>query len=155
MLNMIKQFVTLGLILLTSFGLAAPALAHAIETDYTIADKAKLETHSRFSTGEPFALAPVRVFSPTNPEQPWLEAKTDATGQFTFAPDRTLSGDWEVAIGEGNHADALTVAVSGQDIKIREVQEKQANPWNQQLIVVGFVAVAGGLGKLFGSRKRL
>lgn len=149
---MIKLFATLGLILLTSLGFAAPALAHAVETNYTIADQFKLETQTVFSTGEPLPLAPVRVFSPTHLDQPWLEGKTDPQGHFTFIPDRKLIGDWEVAIGEGTHADALTVAVSNQDIKIKEVQEKQAYPWDRQLIVVGFVAAAGGLGKLFSTR---
>jgi nickel transport protein len=155
---MIKQSVTLGLTLglmvLTSLGFAAPAFAHTVETNYFIADQAKLETNTRFSSGEPFTLAPVKVFSPTNLDKPWLEGKTDTQGMFAFTPDRKLNGDWQVAIGEGNHADALTLAVSNQDVQIREIQEKQAaNPWGRQLIVVGFVAVAGGLGKLFSSKR--
>jgi hypothetical protein len=161
-----KLLATLGLIVLTSLGLgaglAAPAFAHAVETDYTIADDAKLKTNTRFSTGEPLTLAPVRVFSPASLDRPWLEGQTDAQGMFSFSPDRKVTGNWEVAIGEGNHADALTVAVSAQDIQIKEVQERaqaphthpaQTNPFGKQLLVVGFVAAAGGLGKLLSGKR--
>jgi hypothetical protein len=159
---MLRILALLLLILSTSVGFTAPAWAHAVDIDYQVAEHTKLQTQSLFSTGEPLQLAPVKVFAP-NMEQPWLEAQTDVQGQFAFVPDRKINGDWQVAIGEGNHANALTLDVSSAEVKVKEIAEKQAhthtpnpiaNPLGQQFMVVGFAAVAGGLGKALTSLRQ-
>lgn len=147
----------LCLALVAILGLSSPALAHSLETNYLISPQSQLQLHTQFSTGEPFQQAPVRVFSPADDTKPWLEGKTDAKGEFAFAPDRSLRGDWFVEIGEftqSNHSDALTLAVDPQGIQVKDVTEKQASyPWGKQMLVLGFAALSGGIGrKLLASR---
>lgn len=165
---MLRLFVLLLLVVSTSLGLTAPAWAHMVDIDYQVADHTKLQTQSLFSTGEPFQQAPVKVFAP-NMETPWLETLTDAQGQFGFTPDRKLSGNWQVAIGEGNHANGLTLMVSASEVQVKEIPEKQAhehthspvaqnpptqNPLGQQFMVLGFAALVGGLGQTITSALR-
>uniref|UniRef100_B8HTV2 YtkA-like domain-containing protein n=1 Tax=Cyanothece sp. (strain PCC 7425 / ATCC 29141) TaxID=395961 RepID=B8HTV2_CYAP4 len=152
------------LLLFTTLGLASPALAHTVETNYEIAHKAELKLHSQYSTGEPLKQAPIRVYAPSSADKPWLESTTDVQGQFAFTPDRSLWGEWFVEIGDftqNDHSDALTVAVHPAGIEVKEIQEKQAQApaqtpfsFHPQLIVLGFAALSGGIGKLFSSRWR-
>lgn len=160
---MLRIFVLALLVVFTSLGLTTPAWAHMVDLDYQVTAHTQLQTQSLFSTGEPFQLAPVKVFAP-NSDKPWLEAQTDVQGQFSFAPDRKLNGDWQVAIGEGNHANGLTLMVSDADVQVKEIAEKQAhthapanqpnNPLGQQFLVLGFAALAGGLGKTVQSLRQ-
>ncbi len=113
----------LKLTLALIFGLAiAPsiALAHQVETNYQLKSDT-LEIQSVFSTGEAFESAQIIVYSPQNPDQPWLEAKTDQNGEFMFNPDPAIAGDWKVEIGEDSHWDRLIIPVTEGEIKIDEI----------------------------------
>jgi nickel transport protein len=147
---------------LLSLGFTAPALAHTVETNYQIAEHKKLETHSLYSTGEPFSQAPVRVYAPNGSDLPWLSAQTDAQGQFTFTPDTQIAGRWLVEIGQSDHADNITLDVSRQGVQVKEINEKAqaeiapvAHPFQQQWLVLGFATVFGSLGtRLFASYRQ-
>lgn len=102
--------------------LAAPALAHQVETFYffdpapaiTTAETAPAEAiafQSTFSTGEPFAGATVEIFAPNDATTPWQVLSTDEEGRFSFVPDETIQGDWEISIEQDGHADYWTVPV--------------------------------------------
>lgn len=101
---------------LTVLALPTSALGHSVETNYVFNDQ--LELQSLFSTGEPLQGATVQVFSPENPEQPWLEGKTDAEGRFAFEPDTQIPGNWEVMIRDQGHGDILTVPVDEQGVDV-------------------------------------
>jgi nickel transport protein len=110
---------SLLLVLLLSLalvGFPSQAWAHQVETDYMLGSQ--LQFQSRFSTGEPFAGARVTIYAPNQPDQPWQTLTTDSQGQFSFLPDRTIVGNWEVRIEDEDqsHADYWTVPVDGQGI---------------------------------------
>jgi nickel transport protein len=110
---------SLLLVLLLSLalvGFPSQAWAHQVETNYMLGSQ--LQFQSRFSTGEPFAGARVTIYAPTQPDQPWQTLTTDSQGQFSFLPDRTIVGNWEVRIEDEDqsHADYWTVPVDGQGI---------------------------------------
>jgi nickel transport protein len=123
---------------------STPALGHAVETRYVFDDK--LELQSLFSNGEPFQDATVQIFSPDNPEEPWLEGKTDAEGKFSFAPDTQLPGNWEVMIKEKGHGDILTVPVDEQGVDVTLISREMNVHMHYMvgpLSLIGMV-VAGG-----------
>jgi len=105
---------------LGTVALAAPALAHQVETFYFFdpapataeeALGAVIEFQSTFSTGEPFAGATVEIFAPNDADTPWQVLTTDEEGRFSFVPDETIQGDWEISIEQEGHADYWTVPV--------------------------------------------
>ena len=94
----------------------AQAWAHQVETFYTL--DTQLEFQSQFSSGEPFAGATVTIYAPNNPDEPWMTTTTDSEGRFSWLPDESIPGDWEVAIEDANqsHADYWTVPVGDKGI---------------------------------------
>ncbi len=102
-------------------GFPSQVWAHQVETNYTLG--AQLQFQSHFSTGEPFAGARVTIYAPNQPNQPWQTLTTDSQGQFSFLPDRTIPGNWEVKIEDENqgHADYWTVPVDDQGIVERGI----------------------------------
>ncbi len=138
------------------------AWAHAVETNYALdaALQNQLQVQSTFSTGEPFAGATVRVYAPGQPDQPWFEGTMDEQGQFSFAPDATITGDWEVEIGEDGHADYLRVPVTEMGVDVNQISQVgskdihyAALPW--QITVGGSFAIAAvaGLGLRYQRRR--
>lgn len=110
---------SLLLVLLLSLalvGFPSQAWAHQVETNYMLSSQ--LQFQSRFSTGEPFAGARVTIYAPNQPDRPWQTLTTDSQGQFSFLPDRSIVGNWEVRIEDEDqsHADYWTVPVDGQGI---------------------------------------
>jgi nickel transport protein len=97
-------------------GFPAQAWAHQVETFYTLDNQ--LEFQSIFSSGEPFAGARVSIYAPNNLDQPWQTLTTDSEGRFSFVPDESIAGNWEVAIesDDESHADYWTVPVGEKGI---------------------------------------
>ncbi|WOD37832.1 carboxypeptidase-like regulatory domain-containing protein [Nodosilinea sp. E11] len=98
-------------------GFPAQAGAHQVETFYTLDNQ--LEFQSVFSTGEPFAGATVTIYAPNQPDAAWKKTTTDSEGRFSFLPDESIPGNWEIAIEDSNnlsHADYWTVPVGDKGI---------------------------------------
>jgi nickel transport protein len=140
-------------LLLTTLGWSAPAFAHTVETDYLINAQSALEIRSHYSTGEPMERAVVKVYSPSDPSKPWMESTTDTEGRFAFLPDRSIPGDWTVKIGQTDHGDALTVEVTDKGVELAPDVKERADG-SKQLVVVGFAALMGGIGKKLASRQK-
>ncbi|MEB3213306.1 MAG: carboxypeptidase regulatory-like domain-containing protein [Leptolyngbyaceae bacterium] len=102
------------LALLAIAGFAPRAIAHMIETDFSLFGE-ELEFQSTFSTGEPVQEAQVTIYSPDNPDEPWAELTTDEEGRFSFNPDEAIAGNWEIRIDQGiGHTDLWTVPVNAE-----------------------------------------
>jgi nickel transport protein len=109
-----KLRLALPMAMLAIAGVAPKALAHMIETDFSLFGE-ELEFTSTFSTGEPVQEAKVTIYSPENPDEPWAELTTDEAGRFSFDPDESIAGNWEIRIEQGiGHADLWTVPVSDE-----------------------------------------
>ncbi len=141
-------------LLLATLGLSGPAFAHTVETDYLINAQSALETRSHYSTGQPMEKSVVRVYSPSDPSKPWMETTTDAEGRFAFQPDLKVHGDWIVKIGQSDHGDIVTVQVTDQGAAVDpDIVPEQADA-SKQIAVIGFAALAGGIGKKLSSRQK-
>jgi nickel transport protein len=132
------------------------AWAHSVETDYWMS-AGQLQFASMFGDGAPLEDAPVRIYSPDNPDEPVIEGTTDAAGSFAFTPDPEREGDWTIRIGDmTNHGDILTVPVNEAGVEIDEiVQAPYAAPhWWQRQVGVATAAFGSGLGSVAIFRRR-
>ena len=107
--------------------MADQAMGHSVETDYLLSPDNGLALDVNFSTGEPLAEAPVKIYSPDNPEEPWMEGETDENGQFSFLPEDGIEGEWTVEIGEKSHADFLSVPVKDDGIQLEQISQGHAD----------------------------
>lgn len=124
-------------------------LAHTMQTNYLFSDQ--LEFQSVYSTDEVAKNAEVIVFAPNDAEKPWLEARTDEEGRFSFMPDTAIPGDWEVQIIDEGHGEILIVPVTtdGVDVENISYESRQdfhysstnMNPTHSILIAAGVGAL--------------
>lgn len=89
--------------------LSPPAQAHGVSITYQETPAIALE--ALFDNGEPMAGAQVAVFSPADPQTPWLRGVADEAGRFTFSPDPTQPGNWEVQVRQAGHGEILVIPV--------------------------------------------
>jgi nickel transport protein len=111
-----KRLLVALVMCLALMGFPTQAWAHQVETFYTLDNQ--LEFQSVFSSGEPFAGARVSIYAPNNLDQPWQMMTTDSEGRFSFVPDESIAGNWQVAIesDDESHADYWTVPVGEKGI---------------------------------------
>lgn len=103
----------LGLGLWTSIGatlLIQPARSHGAHINYDIAPS--IEVQAQYESGEPMAQAQVAVFTPSSPETPWQTGLTDEAGHYSFSPDTSQAGDWEVQVRQAGHGSIITIPVN-------------------------------------------
>jgi nickel transport protein len=153
------------LIFLAILGSPVKTLGHAVETNYLlfsdVAAESKndldtqvnqtrqgLELESVYSTGEPLEQAQVEIYAPNNTSEPWLVGTTDNEGKFSFIPDPSIPGDWEIAILQDGHEDYLTVPVKADGIQFDLISQghkkdvhyafSELNSWK----ILGLVAIS-------------
>ncbi|MEM9264281.1 MAG: carboxypeptidase-like regulatory domain-containing protein [Cyanobacteria bacterium P01_F01_bin.13] len=119
----LTPFIVFGLL-----GIPGNVSAHMVETNYALDQLAQseqvLNMQSTFSNGIPLKGAKVSVYSPNNPVTPWAEGVTDSEGRFSFSPDQTLAGDWEVTIQQQGHGDMLTVPVDETGVTTELISDR-------------------------------
>lgn len=91
-------------------GWALPAIAHGVTVEHRQVSSVEIE--ARFETGEPMANAQVLVYAPDNPAEPWQQGTTNDQGQFSFTPDATQPGSWEVMVRQAGHGVLTTIPVA-------------------------------------------
>lgn len=102
----------LNLTLALTLGLAGwtlPAIAHGLTVEHRQVSSVEIE--ARFETGEPMAQAQVLVYAPANPAEPWQQGTTDDQGRFSFTPDQTQPGSWEVMVRQAGHGAVTTIPI--------------------------------------------
>ncbi len=80
-------------------------IAYSLDTVVTI--------QAAYDSGEPMAEAQVVVYAPNDPATPWLTGVADENGRFTFTPDPTLPGTWDVQVRQAGHGDIVHILVGG------------------------------------------
>lgn len=96
---------------ITIANLSAPAHAHGVDITYQETRAIALE--ARYDGGQPMSGAQVAVFSPADPQTPWLRGTADESGRFLFAPDSAQPGNWEVQVRQAGHGEILVIPVGG------------------------------------------
>lgn len=151
-----KQLFLLLALVFSLFSWPGAALAHSVQTDYWMS-AGQFQFAAMFGDGAPLEDAPVRIYSPENPDEPLIEGTTDAAGSFTFIPDPAIEGEWTIRIGDmTDHGDILTVPVNATGVEIQDVvRSPYAAPhWWQRQVGVATAAFGSGLGSIALFRRR-
>ncbi len=85
------------------------AVAHGAVMDYEMTRAIAIT--AQYDTGDPMAQAQVAVFSPDDPQTPWLTGTTDDEGNFIFAPDPNQPGFWDVQVRQAGHGQFVSIEV--------------------------------------------
>jgi nickel transport protein len=83
--------------------------AHGARIEYT--SSTEIEIVAKYDTGEPMGGAQVVVYAPDDPSTPWLTGVCDDEGRFTFVPDSTKPGTWDVQVRQAGHGDMVHIPV--------------------------------------------
>ena len=138
----------LPLILLVALGLPTAASAHGAKIEYTI--ELAIEIQASYDTGEPMAGGQVTVYAPDDPATPWLTGVCDQEGRFTFTPDSSKPGTWDVQVRQAGHGDMVHIPI-GEDLALTGT----TGYTTLQIVLMGACVVWGLSGTaLFFSRRR-
>jgi nickel transport protein len=99
--------------LLTILGLPMKAYAHGVEIQYE--SSVSIEIVATYDNGEPMAGAQVMIYAPDAPSSPWMIGACDDEGRFTFTPDLSKPGTWDVQIRKAGHGDIVHIPV-GEEV---------------------------------------
>lgn len=95
--------------LLLNGALLEPSLAHGSQIKYS--QRSAIAIQASFDDGTPMKNAQVVVYSPQDPTVSWLTGVTDQEGQFTFIPDSSFSGSWDVKVRQSGHGDIISIPI--------------------------------------------
>ena len=115
MVNMKWKFIIPFILLFLILGLPATAYAHGARIDYTV--NMTIDIVASYDNGEPMAGAQVVVYAPDDPSSPWLTGVCDDSGRFTFTPDSSKPGTWDVQVRQSGHGDIVHIPI-GEDIAV-------------------------------------
>jgi nickel transport protein len=98
-------------VLALSLLLPAPALAHGVNIQYS--SDVEIKIVAKYDSGEPMAGAQVAVYAPDDPSTPWLTGVCDDEGRFSFTPDTSIPGTWDVQVRLAGHGGMIHIPVGG------------------------------------------
>jgi len=85
------------------------AYAHGVTIEYT--SSVEIEIVAAYDNGEPMSGAQVVVYAPDDPSTPWLTGVCDDEGRFTFTPDSSKTGTWDVQVRLAGHGGIVHIPV--------------------------------------------
>lgn len=97
------------ILVLAAFCLPATSYAHGTKIEYTIATT--IEIVAKYDSGELMAGAQVTVYSPDNPSIPWLTGTCNEEGRFSFKPDLSIPGTWDIQVRQAGHGDMIHIDI--------------------------------------------
>lgn len=90
-----------------------PSLAHGVRIDHTIdAISGDITITAAFDTGEVLDEAAVVIFAPDDLINPWGTGVMDETGSYTFTPDYTIEGFWDIQVRKAGHGGLINVEIT-------------------------------------------
>jgi nickel transport protein len=117
---------------------AIPTLAHGVQITHEH-DPATgtITVRAQFETGESLAEAQVAIFAPNDFINPWATGVADADGAYTFTPDYSIEGNWDVQMRLAGHGGlvhlALTSDMAGIGESDTDVSDAGANDTNASI----------------------
>ena len=106
-----KWKLTACLIFVLILGLVLPikALAHGAKIEYTV--DMMIEIVAAYDDGQPMAGGQVAVYAPDDLSTPWLIGVCDDEGRFSFTPDTSKPGTWDVQVRKAGHGDIVHIPI--------------------------------------------
>ena len=154
-----KNWRILLLLGLSSFRIE-PLLAHGAKIEY--GNTNAIIIRATYDDGKPMQQAQAVVYAPNAPTVPWIKGITDQKGQFTFIPDPSISGNWDVKVRQSGHGNIVTIPIQEGVIASKNKPEvagvkllaNNSNLTYLQKIMMAAVGIWGFIGTaLFFSRK--
>ena len=140
---------TLVLAILVVFGVAGTAYAHGAKIEYTA--NTNIEIVAKYDSGEPMAEAQVTVYAPDNPSTPWLTGTCDKNGRFSFTPDLSIPGTWDIQVRQAGHGDMIHIEIEEGSV----VGGSSGGYSTIQIIIMSICVIWGILGTaLFFKRRK-
>ncbi|MGF1480675.1 MAG: carboxypeptidase regulatory-like domain-containing protein [Cyanophyceae cyanobacterium] len=144
-------------------GWSAEAQAHGTNIEYRHVQAVQVD--AAYAGGQPMANAQVTVYAPDNPADPWMTGTTDEEGLFSFTPDYSQPGNWEVKVRQAGHGDLITVPVSstgqeeeaaqGENTSLSWLAGEREETMTAQKALLGAAGVWGFFGTaLFFARRK-
>ena len=96
-------------VLVLSLVLPTEALAHGVNIEYT--SDIEITIIAKYDSGTPMAGAQVMVYAPDEPSTPWLTGVCDDEGRFSFTPDTSQPGTWDVQVRLAGHGGMVHISV--------------------------------------------
>lgn len=93
-------------------GFCGKALAHGVRVESEPAQAFRMR--ALYDSGDPMGNAQVTIYAPDDPTTPWQQFTTDDQGYFMFAPDPTVTGNWDVQVRKAGHGELVRVDVDGE-----------------------------------------
>jgi len=104
-----RKLLVASFTVLLALGMTATASAHGAKIEYQIS--MAIEIRAAYDTGEPMAGGQVTVYAPDDPSTPWLTGVCDEDGRFTFTPDPSRPGTWDVQVRQSGHGDMVHIPI--------------------------------------------
>ena len=103
-----KNWQILLVVALSSFR-TEPLLAHGAKIEY--GNTNAIIIRATYDDGTPMKQAQAVVYAPNAPTVPWMKGITDHKGQFTFIPDPSISGNWDVKVRQSGHGSIVSIPI--------------------------------------------
>ncbi len=120
--------VGVGTVAWVLWGSPLSAYAHGVDLEYKTVEAIQIQ--ATYDSGEPMTQASVNVYSPTDPATPWQQGMTDDQGRFSFVPDPSLPGRWEVIVRQAGHGSVVTIPVEDPATEGAATDVDPENPAN-------------------------
>jgi len=126
----------LGFTLLFSFvSNSTRTFAHGVVVDYQLVDA--IAVVAQYDTGQPMSNAQVVVYAPNNPSEPYLQGVADEDGNFTFTPDKSITGNWTVRVRTAGHGSIINIPIEPVAETVEaQVDDDTESPTTENQIVI-------------------
>jgi nickel transport protein len=102
-----RSTLLISLAVIALLGMVTTVFAHGAAIDYQI--ESTVHITATYDSGEPMSEAQVAVFSPEDKQNPWMVDVTDGNGNFSFTPDVSMAGEWDVQVRQAGHGDMIHI----------------------------------------------
>jgi len=109
----IKRLFTVLAAFIFILSIPVAAFGHGVEIDYQTTRAVELT--ARYDTGEPVSEGQVIIYAPDNPSKPWRTGQCDEKGRFTFTPDPSKQGTWDIQVRKAGHGGMIHINVGGEE----------------------------------------
>lgn len=123
-----KIWLILSFALIGVLSIIGTARAHGVVIEhrmYVENGAVKIEIHADFDSGEVMSDAQVAIFAPNDLINPWQTGKMDEAGNYTFEPDLSIPGTWDVQVRKAGHGDMIHIKITGDEAKAPETSSAQ------------------------------
>lgn len=90
-----------------------PVFGHGVRINHSIdSASGEITVVAAFDTGAPLAEGQVIIFAPNDLINPWLTDVLDDEGTFTFLPDYSIEGFWDVQVRQAGHGGLINIEIT-------------------------------------------